>query len=107
VGADSALAGADATRLDLGEHERASVAGDQVDLTAPGAYVARQDREAQTPQVGVRQLLAQPRERPAPVAGAGAATLRRGGTHRGGGGPPARPPRGGAPPVARGGATRS
>jgi len=46
--------------LDLGEDQRVAVEGDQVDLAVAGAHVAPERREAETMQVGERELLSVP-----------------------------------------------
>ena len=65
-------------RLHLDEHERAPVAGDQVDLTGAGAHVAGEHGEAQPLEVLCGELLAARAERaarilsvPGPSMGAG------------------------------------
>ena len=63
VGSGRVLAGVHAAGLDLGEHERAPVEGDQVDLAVAGALVAPERGEAQAVEVGGGQLLPAPAER--------------------------------------------
>ena len=90
VGTDCALAGAGAARLDLGEHERAPVAGDHVDLALARADVAREYAEAEPlhvhggePLVEATELAPRLASRSGvvlgwggPVGGQGATTLR-------------------------------
>jgi hypothetical protein len=57
------LAGDNAARLHLGEDERGSVEGDQVDLAPARANVAREHREAQAFEVTGGDLLAKSAER--------------------------------------------
>jgi hypothetical protein len=59
---------AHAARLHLGEHERGSIEGDQVDLASARANVACEHREAQAFEVPGGKLLAKAAER-APAIG--------------------------------------
>ncbi len=79
IGANTAAVLTDPTGLDLGEHERAPVEGDQVDLTVARANVAPQDAKADPPQVRRRQLLAESTQRSPRVTGRSGEVLRRGG----------------------------
>ena len=67
VGADPLPPGVHATGLHLGEHERTSVEGDQVDLAVARTFVAADRREPEPVHVGRRVLLAAAAERRAPV----------------------------------------
>jgi hypothetical protein len=68
-----------AARLHLGEHERGSIEGDQVDLAPARANVAREHREAQAFEVPGGDLLAKAAERSPAVGIASATAGQRGG----------------------------
>jgi hypothetical protein len=68
---------AHAARLHLGEHERGSIEGDQVDLAPARANVAREHREAQAFEVPGGDLLAKSAERAPWIGTAGEPAWRR------------------------------
>jgi hypothetical protein len=65
VGTDALSARVDATRLDLGEHERVSVESDQVDLAMTGTFVTSQWSEPEPVEMSHGQLLAETAQRAA------------------------------------------
>lgn len=77
VGADRSLAGADPSRLDLDEDERALAADDQIDLPVTRAHVAREHDVADLPQMSRCKLLATPAKRSPRLVGCSRAGARR------------------------------
>jgi len=70
IGAEPLWTTAYTTCFDLGEHERALVERDQVDLAVAGADVALQRGETELLKVDHGQLLAEPTERAAGILAA-------------------------------------
>ena len=73
---------AHAARLHLGEHERGSIEGDQVDLAPSRANVARKHREAQAFEIASSDLLTKAAER-TPTIGVASAPAWHGGGVKG------------------------
>jgi hypothetical protein len=70
---------AHAARLHLGEHERGSIEGDQVDLAPARANVAREHREAQAFEMAGGDLLTKAAERAPAIGIASVPAWQRGG----------------------------
>jgi hypothetical protein len=71
LGTEAAATVACAPRLDLREHERSSIARDQIDLSVAGPDVTRDNHESETTEMANCQILAERAERTTPVTACG------------------------------------